>query len=178
VNRTLTLAGADVPRIGLGTNRLEHTPANVAFVRQAVAAGVGLIDSAHLYTGGDSETTIGEALSPVPAGCVVATKGGFNPGEGTPDVLRGQLEESRRRLRTNRIELYYLHRVHPETPLEESLEALAEARERGAIGHVGLCEVRHRPDRAGARAGPRRSRAEPVQPLGAPLGRGRRLLRG
>jgi pyridoxine 4-dehydrogenase len=135
------VAGTEVPRIGLGTNRLRHTRENVAFIEEAVAAGVRVIDSAHLYTGGDSETTIGEALSPLPAGCVVATKGGFDPGDGEPDVLRAQLEESLRRLRTSRIELYYLHRVDPETPLEDSLGVLADARDRGAIGHVGLSEV-------------------------------------
>jgi len=46
-------------------------------VRAAVAAGVNMIDTAHIYPGGDSETTLGEALSPAPADCVVATKGGF-----------------------------------------------------------------------------------------------------
>jgi aryl-alcohol dehydrogenase-like predicted oxidoreductase len=49
------LAGVDVPRVGLGTNRLTTAPAHVAFVRDAVAAGVRHIDTAHLYTGGESE---------------------------------------------------------------------------------------------------------------------------
>src|SRR4026209_54173 len=56
--RTLGLAGTEVGRIGLGTNRLTHSPGNGEFVRQAVAAGVGLIDTAHLYTGGQSEATL------------------------------------------------------------------------------------------------------------------------
>ena len=139
--RSLRIGDTEVARIGLGTNRLAHTRDNVAFVHAAVAAGVGLIDTAHLYTAGDSETTIGEALSPVPAGVVVATKGGFRPGEGRPDVLRAQIQESLRRLRTDTIQLYYLHRVDPETPLERSLGAIAEFVERGAIRHVGLSEV-------------------------------------
>ena len=139
--RTLRLGDTEVARIGLGTNRLAHTRENVAFIREAVDAGVGLIDTAHLYTAGDSETTIGEALSPAPDGVVVATKGGFRPGEGRPDVLRAQIQESLRRLRTDTIQLYYLHRVDPETPLERSLGAIAEFVERGAIRHVGLSEV-------------------------------------
>src|SRR5919206_1336458 len=139
--RTLRLGETEVARIGLGTNRLAHTRENVAFIREAVDAGVGLIDTAHLYTAGDSETTIGEALSPAPDGVVVATKGGFRPGEGRPEVLRAQIEESLRRLRTDSIALYYLHRVDPETPLEESLGALAECRDRGKIRHVGLSQV-------------------------------------
>jgi pyridoxine 4-dehydrogenase len=128
-------------RIGLGTNRLTHTPAHLAFLREAVAAGVGLIDTAHSYTGGESEATIGAALSPPPEGVVVATKGGYGRGKGRPDVLRAQIEESLRRLRTDRIGLYYLHRVDPETPLEESLGAIAEYRDRGAIRDVGISKV-------------------------------------
>ena len=140
-SRTLGLAGAEVARIGLGTNRLTQTHDNVEFVREAVAAGVGLIDTAHLYTGGQSEATMGEALSPVPDGCVVATKGGWNPGEGRPDVLRAQIEESLRRLHARTIQLYYLHRVHADTPIEESLGTIVEYVEAGKIQHVGLSEV-------------------------------------
>jgi aryl-alcohol dehydrogenase-like predicted oxidoreductase len=135
------LGETELVRIGLGTNRLTHTPAHVAFVREAVAAGINMVDTAYLYTGGDSETTIGEALAPFPAECVVATKGGYQAGEGSPDVLRGQIEESLRRLRTDSIPLYYLHRVDPHTPLEQSLEVIAAYRERGQIRHVGVSEV-------------------------------------
>jgi pyridoxine 4-dehydrogenase len=138
---TLTLGDTEVSRIGLGTNRLAETRENVAFVGKAVAAGVGLVDTAHLYTGGQSEATIGAALSPPPQGCIVATKGGFRPGEGRPDVLRAQIEESLRRLRTDSIALYYLHRVDPETPLEESLATIKEYRDEGKIAHVGVSEV-------------------------------------
>ncbi len=137
----LRLGDVDVARIGLGTNRLTKTPEHVAFVKEAVAAGVNLIDTAHTYTDGESEETIGAALSPVAEGCVVATKGGYAPGHGRPYVLRGQIEESLRRLRTDSIALYYLHRVDPETPLEESLAAIKEYRESGAIRHVGLSQV-------------------------------------
>jgi aryl-alcohol dehydrogenase-like predicted oxidoreductase len=72
---------------------------------------------------------------------VVATKGGFAPGTGSPEALRAQIEESLRRLRTDAIDLYYLHRVDPQTPLEESLGAIAAYRDRGQIRHVGLSEV-------------------------------------
>jgi pyridoxine 4-dehydrogenase len=139
--RTLTLGDTEVARIGLGTNRLTQTTENVELIRQAAAAGVGLVDTAHLYTGGQSEETIGTALTRPPDGCVVATKGGFRPGEGRPEVLRAQIEESLRRLRTETIELYYLHRVDPETPLGESLATIKEYRDEGKIRHVGLSEV-------------------------------------
>ena len=135
------LGDVELTRIGLGTNRLRNTPENVAFVREAVAAGVSFVDTAHSYTDGESEATIGAALSPVPEGVVVATKGGYARGEGRPDVLRAQIEDSLRRLRTDTIGLYYLHRVDPETPLEESLGAIAEYRDAGKIRHVGISDV-------------------------------------
>jgi aryl-alcohol dehydrogenase-like predicted oxidoreductase len=141
VARTITLGDTEIARIGLGTNRLRKAPENVELVRQAVAAGVGLVDTAHTYTDGQSEAVIGEALSPRPDGVVVATKGGFAPGTGSPEALNAQIEESLRRLRTDTIDLYYLHRVDPETPLEESLGAIAAYRDRGQIRHVGLSEV-------------------------------------
>jgi pyridoxine 4-dehydrogenase len=142
VERTkLRLGDTEVARIGLGTNRLTKTRDHVAFVKAAVAAGVSHIDTAHTYTGGQSEATIAAALSPIPDGCVVATKGGYAPGHGRPEVLRAQIEESLRRLRTEAIDLYYLHRVHPDTPLEESLGAIAEYHDSGRIRHVGLSQV-------------------------------------
>jgi pyridoxine 4-dehydrogenase len=141
MTKTIRLGDSEVPRIGLGTNRLSHTPEHVAFVSDAVGTGVGHIDTAYLYAGGESEATIGDALSPAPGDVVVATKGGYAQGEGRPDVLRAQVEESLRRLRTESITLYYLHRVDPDTPLEESLGAIAEQRDAGKIKHVGISDV-------------------------------------
>jgi pyridoxine 4-dehydrogenase len=141
---TFPLAGVDVPRVGLGTNRLKTTPEHVAFVREAVSAGVRHIDTAHLYSGGDSERAIGEALGDgagAGEGVLVATKGGYRAGEGRPEVLRSQIEQSLRSLRTKVIGLYYLHRVDPETPLEESLGEIKDHVDRGAIRHVGISEV-------------------------------------
>jgi pyridoxine 4-dehydrogenase len=137
--RTLRVGDTDVARIGLGTNRLRHTPETVAFVKEAVAAGVGLIDTAHTYAGGESEETIGAAVSPLPGECVIATKGGWNGAR--PPVLAAEIQESLRRLRTDGIALYYLHRVDPEAPLEESLAAIKEYRESGKIRHVGVSNV-------------------------------------
>jgi pyridoxine 4-dehydrogenase len=139
---TFRLAGVDVPRIGLGTNRLTASPGHVTFVREAVAAGVRHIDTAHGYTGGESERAIGEALEGAAEDVLVATKGGYGgAGQGRPDVLGAQIEQSLRSLRTNALGLYYLHRVDPQTPLEESLGAIKGYVDRGAIRHVGLSEV-------------------------------------
>jgi pyridoxine 4-dehydrogenase len=137
----LTLGDTDMTRIGLGTNRLTNTPEHVAFVREAVALGVTMIDTAHTYTGGESEETIGAALSPVPEGCIVATKGGYALGTGRAEVLEAQIQESLRRLRTDVIDLYYLHRVHPDTPIEESVGTIAAYRDAGKIRHIGLSQV-------------------------------------
>ena len=137
----MKLGDLAIARIGLGTNRLTHTPEHVEFIRSAVEAGVQMVDTAHLYTGTQSEKTIGEAVTGTPKGVVVATKGGFNPGEGKPDVLRAQIEESLRNLRTEAITLYFLHRVHPDTPLEVSLGAIKEQVDRKKIRFVGISEV-------------------------------------
>ena len=137
--RVIKLGDTEVAQVGLGTNRLTNTSEHVALVKDAVASGLGHIDTAHTYARGQSEETIGAALSPIPDGCVIATKGGWNGAR--PDVLRSQIEESLRRLRTDSIALYYLHRVDPETPLEESLAAIAECRDSGKIRHVGVSNV-------------------------------------
>jgi pyridoxine 4-dehydrogenase len=139
-SRTLTIAGIEVARIGLGTNRLTSTPENHAFLREAVDAGLGHIDTAHVYSGGDSEHAIGSALAPKPDGLAVATKGGYSD-RGDPDSLRAQIDQSLESLRTEAIDLYYLHRVHPETPLETSLGAIAEYRDSGRIREVGISAV-------------------------------------
>jgi pyridoxine 4-dehydrogenase len=140
-SRVITLGDRELTRIGLGTNRLTDTNESRVFIRAAVEAGVGMIDTAHTYTGGDSERTIGAALAGSARGVVVATKGGYEPGTGNPEALRTQLEQSFESLGTEAIALYYLHRVDPRTPLEDSLALLKEYWEDGRIEHVGLSDV-------------------------------------
>lgn len=136
--RTITLAGRELPRVGLGTNRLADTRENRAFLEAAFAAGLRHVDTAHLYAGGASEATIGAV--DVPDDAVIATKGGFHPGGGT-DGLLGELRQSLERLRTDRIDLYYVHRLDPEVSVEETMEALAAERDAGRIAEIGLSEV-------------------------------------
>jgi pyridoxine 4-dehydrogenase len=131
-----------IRRIGLGTNRLRNTEENVAFIRAALEAGVQMIDTAHLYTGGDSEKAIGRALSAAASNVIVATKGGYGgAGRGRPEVLRNEIEQSLTSLRVDRIALYYLHRVDPDTPIEESLGAIKEYVDDGTIERVGISKV-------------------------------------
>ena len=143
MNTTAELAGREVRRVGLGTNRLKNTPENIEFLRAAVAAGLQHIDSAYLYTGGQCESAIGAAFGETkPDDVVIATKGGFGgAGQGRPEVLRAQIDESLRRLGFDVIDLYYLHRVDPETPLEESLGTIKEAVDAGKIRAVGISAV-------------------------------------
>src|SRR5258708_31698398 len=139
----MKLGDIEVARIGLGRNRLTKTRDHITLVKAAVAAGRQMIDTARSYTGGQSEETIGEALSPIPADSIVATKGGGGggAGRGRPEVLRAEIDQSLRRLRTDAIPLYYLHRVDPETPIEESLAAIKEYRDDGRGRQVGSSEV-------------------------------------
>jgi aryl-alcohol dehydrogenase-like predicted oxidoreductase len=128
-----------VSRIGLGTNRLADTAENGAFLRAAVEAGVNFIDTAHLYAGGESERAIGSALPSFPDEVLVATKGGYRGGGN--EVLRAELEQSFERLGIETIPLFYLHRVDPEVPLEETMGLLKGYRDEGRIVHLGLSEV-------------------------------------
>src|SRR3954464_8607117 len=100
LQRTLQVGGREVARMGLGTNRLTETTQNADFIRDAVAAGVAMLDTAHLYTSGSSGRTIGSAREAATSDVAVATKAGFGRGEGKPDVLRAQIEQSLRQLRT------------------------------------------------------------------------------
>jgi pyridoxine 4-dehydrogenase len=135
----VTLGETPVTRIGLGTNRLRQTDENVALIQQAVAAGVEMIDTAHSYAGGESEATIGAALASSSGNCLVATKGGY--GDGSPQALDAEIEESLRRLRTDSLDLYYLHKPDPKVELEESLGTIEQHRQRGSIRYVGVSNV-------------------------------------
>jgi pyridoxine 4-dehydrogenase len=110
--------------------------------------GVDFIDTADAYGPEVSENLIAEALYPYPAGLVIATKGGFTrqgPNKwtivGRPEYLRQCVEMSLRRLKLERIDLYQLHRVDPQVPVEDSLGELKKMQKEGKIRHIGLSEV-------------------------------------
>jgi pyridoxine 4-dehydrogenase len=133
------IAGKEIGRVGLGTNRLQNTEADRSFLRDAVEAGLRHIDTAHLYSSGESERTIGAALAPFPDDLLVATKCGYNGGDEAR--LRAEVEQSLESLRTEAIDLLYLHRVDPKRPLEESLGVLAELKREGKARHIGISAV-------------------------------------
>jgi pyridoxine 4-dehydrogenase len=110
--------------------------------------GVNFIDTADAYGPEVSENLIAEALHPYQAGLVIATKGGFTrqgPNKwaivGRPEYLRQCVELSLRRLKLERIELYQLHRIDPQVPVEDSLGELKKMQQEGKIRHIGLSEV-------------------------------------
>jgi pyridoxine 4-dehydrogenase len=110
--------------------------------------GVNFIDTADAYGPEVSENLIAEALHPYPAGLVIATKGGFTrqgPNKwaivGRPEYLRQCVELSLRRLKLERIELYQLHRIDPQVPVEDSLGELKKMQQEGKIRYIGLSEV-------------------------------------
>jgi aryl-alcohol dehydrogenase-like predicted oxidoreductase len=140
VDRTVRIGDREVTRIGLGTNRLRGGRANGSFLTDATGAGLQFIDTAHVYTHGKSERTIGRALAPFADDLVVATKGGYQAGGGRGE-LRADVEESLERLGVDSIHLYYLHRVHPDLPIEEAMGVLGEYRDSGHIRHVGVSAV-------------------------------------
>ena len=141
ISRTIRLGDREIARIGLGTNRLRNTGRDIAFIRDAVGAGVQMIDTARLYTSGESEQAIGRAVARSKT-VVVATKGGYGDrGRGKPDVLRRDFEQSITSLGVDKVTLYYLHRVDPETPIEQSLGAIKELVDARRIQHVGISAV-------------------------------------
>ena len=156
---TFAIAGElEVNRLGFGAMRLTGPgiwgrPDDVgnahAVLRRAVELGVNHVDTADSYGPNASEELIAEALHPYPDDLVIATKGGLvreGPGgdwpkDGRPEHLREACEGSLRRLRLERIDVYYLHRPDPDVPYEESVGALKELRDEGKIRHVAVSNV-------------------------------------
>ncbi len=151
-----TLAGRSVRPVGLGCMNLNHGYSDfpsedeaVAVIHAALDAGVDHFDTATLYGGGRNEELVGRALGPRRQDVFLASKGGLTartpdlPGgvDGRPETLRRQVEDSLRRLGTDVIDLYYLHRLDPQVPVEDSVGALAELVRAGKVGAIGLSEV-------------------------------------
>jgi pyridoxine 4-dehydrogenase len=129
---------------GPGTDRTE----SIRIARRAVDLGIDFLDTADSYDLGANEELLAAALHPYPDGLVIATKAGRahpTPHEwidlGRPEYLRQQAELSLRRLRTERLELFQLHRIDSKVPLADQMGALRQLQEQGKVRHVGLSEV-------------------------------------
>jgi aryl-alcohol dehydrogenase-like predicted oxidoreductase len=155
---TRRIADFDVGPIGLGCMNLSHAygtppPAAAAerLLLQALDLGVRLFDTAALYGFGANETLVGRVLKPHRQRIVLASKGGmagvaFEEGtrrviDGRPEAIRRHCEDSLRRLQTDTIDLYYLHRWHKAVPVEDSVGAMADLVRAGKVRAIGLSEV-------------------------------------
>ncbi|MER6519937.1 aldo/keto reductase [Streptomyces sp. NPDC001553] len=122
---------------------------SLATIDRALELGVTLLDTAEGYGPFVNEQLLGKALAGRRETAVIATKtgveftddGAFRGHNGTPEYIHRAAERSLRHLGTDHIDLYYLHRVDPNVPVEESVGAMAELVTAGKVRHIGLCEV-------------------------------------
>lgn len=159
--RILGKNGLEVSAIGLGCMGFTQSyppylPKDeaVKVIRQAVEAGVTFFDTAEVYGPYTNEELVGEALQPYRDKVVIATKFGYDIENNKmdaagrpialsskPSVIRKAVEGSLKRLRTDHIDLYYQHRVDPDTPIEEVAETVKNLIKEGKVLHWGLSEA-------------------------------------
>ena len=170
LKRALSRNGPEVSVPGLGCmgyGQDADRAASVRFFRDAFEAGVTFYDTAEIYGPFRNEEIVGEALAPIRDRVVIATKFGMNidpetgaRGEGLnsrPEHIARAVEGSLRRLRTDRIDLLYQHRVDPDVPMEEVAGAVQRLIGQGKVRHFGLSEP----------GAPSIRRAHAVQPVAA-----------
>ena len=152
--RLLGTSGLEVSALGYGCMGLNYgygpsvsKEEGVKIIRAAHERGVTFFDTAEAYGPFVNESLIGEALAPVRDEVVIATKFGFQSGDSTqgmdsrPERIRQVCEEALKRLRTDRIDLFYQHRVDPNVPIEDVAGAVKELIAAGKVKHFGLSEA-------------------------------------
>jgi aryl-alcohol dehydrogenase-like predicted oxidoreductase len=152
--RKLGTSGLEVSALGLGCMGLSHgygPPADradaIALIRAAFERGVTLFDTAQVYGPFTNEDVVGEALQPFRDRVVIATKFGFRQAnaekgmDSRPENIRAVAEASLKRLRTDRIDLLYQHRVDPDVPIEEVAGTVKELISAGKVKYFGLSEA-------------------------------------
>ncbi|MEP9319579.1 aldo/keto reductase [Pseudomonas sp. LABIM340] len=152
--RTLGHNGLQVSTLGLGCMGLSYGygPAvdrydGIRLLRTAFDSGVTFFDTAEAYGPFANEELLGDALAPVRDQVVIATKFGFKDGDvslgldSRPENIRAVAEASLKRLKTDRIDLFYQHRVDPNVPMEEVAGAVGELIREGKVKHFGLSEA-------------------------------------
>ena len=169
--RTLGKTGLEVSALGFGCMGISQSygrPSSredgIAIIRAAVDRGVTFFDTAEVYGPYVNEDLVGEALEPVRDRVVIATKFGFSIVQGKmsglnsrPSHIREVADASLKRLRTDRIDLFYQHRVDPDVPIEDVAGAVKELIAEGKVKHFGLSEAAAQTIR----------RAHAVQPVAA-----------
>ncbi|MBB92386.1 aldo/keto reductase [Ketobacter sp.] len=148
------LANHQVPAIGLGCMNLNHAYGQapleddaIALLHRAFELGVRHFDTAALYGFGGNETLVGKALKPLRKELFLASKCGMTGVDGKrvidgrPETLQVTIDAALKRLQTDHIDLYYLHRWDKQVPIEDSVGAMARMVEQGKVGALGLSEV-------------------------------------
>lgn len=152
--RTLGKSGLEVSALGLGCMGLSYgygpateTSQAIVLIRTAVARGVTFFDTAEAYGPFANEELLGEALQPFRDKVVIATKFGFKGGkveaglDSRPANVKAVAEAALKRLKTDRIDLFYQHRVDPDVPVEETAGAVKDLIRAGKVLHFGLSEA-------------------------------------
>jgi aryl-alcohol dehydrogenase-like predicted oxidoreductase len=148
-HRRLGHEGPMVSAVGLGAMSFAgvygdaEDAESAATLARSLELGVTFIDTANIYGSGHSEEVVGRAIAGRRPDVVLATKfgGGGGTGLGKRDKVRPALEESLARLGTDYVDLYYLHRVDPSTPIEETVGAMSELVSAGLVRYLGLSEA-------------------------------------
>src|SRR5678815_3355138 len=155
-NRKLGNSNLEVSALGLGCMGMSsaYGPAAdkqemIALIRAAVERGVTLFDTAEAYGPFVNEELVGEALAPLRDQVVIATKFGFKIGpkgeqvgvDSRPEHIKEVAEASLKRLKTDRIDLFYQHRVDTDVPIEDVAGAVKELIQAGKVKHFGLSEA-------------------------------------
>jgi len=153
--KTRELAQLSVPEIGLGCMGMSEfygsgdEKESIATIHRAIELGATFLDTADMYGVGRNEELVGRAIRDRREQVILATKFGNMRGEdgaflgvnGKPDYVRKCCEASLKRLGVDSIDLYYQHRVDPETPIEDTVGAMAELVKEGKVRHLGLSEA-------------------------------------
>jgi aryl-alcohol dehydrogenase-like predicted oxidoreductase len=152
--RKLGNSGLEVSALGLGCMGLSfgYGPAArkedaIQLIRAAVEMGVTFFDTAEAYGPNDNEELLGEALQPFRNQVVIATKFGFREGktgmgmDSRPENIRAVADNALKRLRTDRIDLYYQHRVDPNVPIEDVAGTVRDLIKEGKVKHFGMSEA-------------------------------------
>ncbi len=155
--RPLGKSGADVSALGLGCMTMSSIyaagasdePESIRTIERALDLGIDFIDTADAYGGGHNEELVGRAIAGKRDRVFLATKfgnmrnpdGTFAGVNGTPAYVKSACDASLKRLNVETIDLFYLHRVDPKTPIEESIGALGELVAAGKIRYIGMSEA-------------------------------------
>jgi aryl-alcohol dehydrogenase-like predicted oxidoreductase len=153
--RELGNTGVQLPAIGLGCMSMSHgygepnDAESLATLRYAIDLGITFWDTADIYANGKNEELIAKLLKPNRKKIFIATKfgfemytgGKFTGVNGTPVYLKTAVEASLQRLQTDVIDLYYLHRIDPKVPVEDTVGAMADLVKEGKVRYIGLSEA-------------------------------------